>query len=101
MESRNKHQKWYQICASVSRARTSIIAQSPPPQRNNQDAQAVTAKRRIGKLLSRVFCLAVFAVFCSTFKARRRALVFFGRRSRGWYFLPLYCFLASVFCFWL
>merc|ERR1719450_1760163 len=29
------------------------------------------------------------------------ALVFLGRRSNGKYFLPLYCFLASAFCFWL
>merc|ERR1719446_151666 len=39
--------------------------------------------------------------FCSVFKERRMARVFFGRRSKGWYFLPLYCFLASAFCFWL
>merc|ERR1719160_278609 len=64
-------------------------------------AQAVTAKRRIGKLLDLVFCLAVFAVFCSTFNARRSARVFFGLRSSGVYFFPLYCFRASAFCFWL
>merc|ERR1719221_1671722 len=64
-------------------------------------AHMVTAKRRMGKLLMRVFVRAVFAVFCSTFSARRIARVFFGRKSRGTYFLPLHSFRASAFCFWL
>merc|ERR1719221_838701 len=64
-------------------------------------AHMVTAKRRMGKLLMRVFWRAVFAVFCSTFSARRIARVFFGRKSRGTYFLPLHSLRASAFCFWL
>merc|ERR1719277_1845971 len=64
-------------------------------------AHMVTAKRRMGKLLRRVFSRAVLAIFCSTFKARRMARVFFGRRSNGVYFLPLHSLRASAFCFWL
>merc|ERR1719277_2492052 len=64
-------------------------------------AHMVTAKRRMGKLLRRVFCLGVFATFCSTLRARRMARVFFGRKSKGVYFLPLHSLRASAFCFWL
>merc|ERR1719222_276294 len=66
-----------------------------------RSAYMVTAKRLIGKLLSLVFCFVVLANFCSVFSARRMARVFLGRRSSGRYFLPLYSFRASCFCFWL
>ncbi|CAK0884246.1 unnamed protein product [Prorocentrum cordatum] len=52
----------------------------------------VTTKRRMGKLLARVFSFAVLAIFCSVLSARLNARVFFGLRSRGTYFLPLHSF---------
>ena len=61
----------------------------------------LTAKRLMGKLLSLVLVRVVFAYFCSGFKAWRIFLVFLGRKSSGTYFLPLYIFRASAFCFWL
>merc|ERR1740139_1483384 len=64
-------------------------------------AQTVTANFLMGKLFALVFWRCVLAWSCSVFRARRKARVFLGRKSKGVYFLPAYCLRASAFCFWL
>ena len=49
---------------------------------------AFTAYFLMGKALSLCFCFSVLSDLSCFVKARRRALVFFGLKSRGLYFLP-------------
>merc|ERR1719313_466897 len=81
-----------------SSARRPFYTRARAPKR---PSHIVTAKRRIGKFWSRVFCFRVFLHFCSVERRRRIARVFFGLRSLAVYFLPLYSLRASSFCFWL